>query len=88
MCDLYIRDALEMDVPTIKGYKIGLGCVDLYNDLAATIKMPSSERPNIFGLLITWVRSFKLLFAWRDPKPAIKFILQQISLKLKKVLTR
>lgn len=88
MCDLYIRDALEMDVPTIKNYRVGLGCVDLYNDLAATIKMPSSERPNIFKLLVTWVRSFKLLFAWRDPKPAIKSIFRRTSLKLKKVFAK
>ena len=88
MCDLYIRDALEMDIPTIKNYRVGLGCVDLYNDLKAAIKMPSSQRPNIFRLLVTWVRSFKLLFAWRDPKPAIKFILWQASLKLKKVFAK
>jgi len=88
MCDLYIRDALGQKMSIVQNYASGKGCVDLYNDLIAVVEMPSEERPNILALIWTWFSAFKLLFAWRDPWPAMLFLARRIRARLRKVSQR
>jgi len=88
MCELYIRDALSQNVPTVESYIVDKGCVNLYDDLIAVIEMPSNERPKIAGVLWAWVRSSKLLFSWRDPWPATYFLARKIGTHVRKFLRR
>lgn len=88
MCELYIRDALEQTLETLDQYSIGNGCVSLYNDLVTVIEMPASRRPKLFRVLWQWARSFKLLFAWRDPWPATVFIGRTLRRKIRKAMAR
>ena len=85
MCDLYIRDALSELVPTTADYDVGRGCVDLYNDLVTVLRSPKAQRPEVMEILVAWARAFKLLFAWRDPVPALIFVGRRLNARLRRV---
>ena len=62
MCELHIEDALRGMARTLPTYAIGIGCVNLYNDIVAVVEMPREQRPKGLALLWCWSRSFKLFF--------------------------
>ncbi len=87
MCDLYMQDAVDGRAQVIEGYKAGLGCVNLYHDIVAVIEMPGEQRPAAGSLLWCWLRSFKLLYSFRDPWPALVFLTGVIRSKVRRLLS-
>ena len=88
MCDLYIRDALREDVPTIKDYTVGLGCVNLLADIRNLKQSPMAERPNVLAILLAWLQAFKLIFSWRDPLPVLVFVGIEARNLLRRIISK
>lgn len=82
MCELYIRDVLGLSFEGPQHYKVNKACIDLYADYCAIRDADRANRPGLAATLRTWCSSFKLVFSWSDPGPAMSFFLERGRSKL------
>jgi hypothetical protein len=52
----------------------GKYCINLLGDFHALRSMPASTRPSMASVLAVWFKAFKMLFDWRDLRPAASSI--------------
>ena len=78
-CDLYVRDALGEELAPVSVPDTDKYCVNLVADIRALRSMPASSRPAVLRVLAVWLRSFKLLFDWRDLRPAVRRIFETLG---------
>lgn len=81
-CEMYIQDALGLPVVVRSGYKVNKTCIDLYADYRAIRDADRGARPGIMSTLMAWFRSFKTVFSWSDPGPAVYFFVNRLRSKL------
>jgi predicted ATP-grasp superfamily ATP-dependent carboligase len=87
MCDLYIRDACEEDVPSAFTPLLDKYCVNFSNDIQAIRALPRAVRPAILEILLTWSKSFNVVFDWFDLRPACLGLSDVLGARVKRLFT-
>jgi predicted ATP-grasp superfamily ATP-dependent carboligase len=67
-------DALDLPVPRISSYRLGVYGVYEINDARALWRSWSSHRRQDGPVLRPWLMGHRLLFWWRDPGPALMLV--------------
>lgn len=83
------RDAQELPVdPASRGYRVGAGCIHLYNDLAAVFVHRGATRTPVWRIFGQWCRGYFNVFRWDDPRPGLQVAWRITSASLARRLRR
>lgn len=92
VCEMAYLDALGEDVAAVDTYRIGASLVYARNDyFACRDRVLNGEMP-IAACLLEWLRSWRPIFCWHDPWPAIvgssRFVFRQLGRPIRWLLPR
>ncbi len=72
VCEMAWQDALDLPVTQAsRAYRMGAGCLNLHDDLAAVTALPAATRGPWSRILRQWSRSYLHVFRLDDPLPAM-----------------
>jgi predicted ATP-grasp superfamily ATP-dependent carboligase len=71
VCEMAIRDALDLPVPTIDSYAVGRRSVYPYYDLQAVRDERAAGKMDLLSWAASWLGPYQPVFRWSDPLPAI-----------------
>lgn len=71
-------DALELEVPVIDSYRIGLKSINLYTDWQVTKRLLRQRDLSILGYGKDLLLEHHTVFSWRDPLPSVGWLFDKI----------
>jgi predicted ATP-grasp superfamily ATP-dependent carboligase len=80
------RDALGLEVPTVRNYATGKSMVFIPNDFAACLRMIREKKLSIFGWIKSWLFVSRAIFEWSDPMPGVICYLERLRAKYRKTI--
>ena len=88
ICKMAYRDALELEVETVNGYKAGQYFGYIYDDIRAWRQERKSGGPGFWSWLSSWRKVHSTPFCWNDPVPAFALAWQQLLAYIRHRLRR
>jgi D-aspartate ligase len=85
VCELYIDDACNNDVKECPSPLVDKYCVNLLADMKSIRSLPRGTKPGYFNVLTAWLTSFKVVFDWRDLRPAAIGAIELLSSRARRL---
>lgn len=92
VCEMAYLDALGEDVAEVDTYRVGASLVYARTDYFACRDRVLNGEMSVVSCLLEWLRSWRPVFRWQDPWPAIvgssRFVLRQLGRPIRWLLPR
>jgi D-aspartate ligase len=86
VCNMAYRDALDLDVEPVDGYRVGTRFVHPYYDVNICMKLLKSRELSLYSWMRSWIGARYPVFCVDDPLPAISWMSKRALKRAAKVL--